>query len=93
VFVVELDLGHLQNAAPLRLVLQTLFKGAARVLLGDEQLDRLRVVRLGERVRAHVRRLPSRSFGQTSGRFGLGPRGLPLLLLQPACSGYADERT
>ena len=36
--MVELDLGHLEAAAPLGLVPQTIVKRAARVLLGDEEL-------------------------------------------------------
>ena len=35
-FVVELDLGHLEEAAPLGLIPQTILKRAARVLLSDE---------------------------------------------------------
>ena len=53
VFVVELDLGHLDAAAPLGLVPQTILKRAARVLLGDEEFYRFRVVKLGERIQAH----------------------------------------
>ena len=52
-FVVELDLGHLEAATPLGLVPQTILKRAARVLLGDEELYRFRVVKLGERVQTH----------------------------------------
>ena len=46
-FVVELDLGHLEEAAPLGLVPQTILERTARVLLGDEELYRFRVVKLG----------------------------------------------
>jgi hypothetical protein len=53
VFVVELDIGHLEAVAPLGLVTQTILERAARVLLGDEELYRFRVVKLGERVQAH----------------------------------------
>ena len=52
-FVVELDLFHLETAMPLGLVPQTILKRAARVLLGDEELYRFRVVKLGERVQTH----------------------------------------
>ena len=48
-FVVELNLFHFEAATPLRLVPQTILKRAARVLLGDEELYRFRVVKLGER--------------------------------------------
>ena len=37
----------------LGLVPQTILKRAARVLLGDEELYRFRVVKLGERVQTH----------------------------------------
>jgi len=40
VFVVELDLGHLESAAPLGLVPQTILERTAGVLLGDEELYR-----------------------------------------------------
>jgi hypothetical protein len=38
VFVIELDLAHLETAAPLRLVPQTILKRTACVLLGDQEL-------------------------------------------------------
>jgi hypothetical protein len=53
VFVVELDLGHLQESAPLGLVPQTILKRTAGVLLTNEELYRFRVVKLGERIQAH----------------------------------------
>jgi hypothetical protein len=53
VFVVELDLLHLETPAPLRFIPQTILERAARVLLDDEKLYRFRVVKLGERVQAH----------------------------------------
>ena len=53
VFVVELDFRHLKTAAPLGLVPQTILERAARVLLGDEELYRFRLVKLGECVQAH----------------------------------------
>jgi hypothetical protein len=55
--VVELDLGHLEAAAPLGLVPQAILKCAARVRLGDEELYRFRVVKLGERVQTHAQSL------------------------------------
>jgi len=51
--VVKLDLLHLEAAAPLGLVPQTILKRAARVLLGDEELYRFPVVKLRERVQTH----------------------------------------
>ena len=54
-FVVELDLGHLEGVAPLGLVPQTILERAACVLLGDEELYRFRVVKLGERVQTHCK--------------------------------------
>ena len=42
VFVIQLDLGHLETAAPLWLVPQTILERTARVLLGDEELYRFR---------------------------------------------------
>ena len=50
---VELDVGHLEAAAPLRLVPQTILKRTLCVLLGDEELYRFRVVKLGERIETH----------------------------------------
>ena len=50
VFVVELDLLHLEAAAPLGLVPQTILERSACVLLGDEELYRFWVVKLGERL-------------------------------------------
>src|SRR4029453_12921530 len=47
------DLLHLENPAPLGLVPQTILKRAARVLLSNEELYRLRVVKFGERVQTH----------------------------------------
>jgi len=44
VFVVELDLGHLEPPAPLGLVPQTILERTAGALLGDEELYRFRVV-------------------------------------------------
>jgi len=44
------DLGHLAEASPLGLVRQTILERAARVLLGDPELYRFRVVKLGQRV-------------------------------------------
>ena len=44
VFVVELDLGHLEPPAPIRLIPETVFKRTLGVLLGDEELFRFRVV-------------------------------------------------
>ena len=55
--MVELDLGHLEEAARLGLVPQTILKCAARVLLSDEELYRFRVVKLGERVQTHAQSL------------------------------------
>ena len=52
-FVVELDLGHLEAAPPVGLIPQTILKRAARVLLTDEELYRFRVVKLGKRIQAH----------------------------------------
>ena len=52
-FVVKFELGHLEAAAPLGLVPQTILKRTARVLLSDEELYRFRVVKLGERVQTH----------------------------------------
>jgi hypothetical protein len=46
VLVVELDLLHLETAAPLGLVPQTILQRTARVLLGDEELYRFWVVKL-----------------------------------------------
>jgi len=40
VFVVELDLGHLEPPAPIRLIPETVFKRTLGVLLGDEELYR-----------------------------------------------------
>ena len=51
--MVELDLGHLEAAAPVRLVPQTILERTLGVLLGDEELYRFRVVKLGERVQTH----------------------------------------
>jgi hypothetical protein len=48
--VVELDFLRLEEAAPLGLVAQTILERTACVLLGDEELYRFRVVKLGERV-------------------------------------------
>jgi hypothetical protein len=48
VFVVELDLGHLEAAAPQGLVPETILERAARVFLIDEELYLFRVVKLGE---------------------------------------------
>jgi hypothetical protein len=48
--VVEFDLLHLEPAAPLGLVPQTILERAARVLLSDEELYRFRVVKLRERI-------------------------------------------
>ena len=42
-----------QESAPFRLVVQTTLKRALRVLLGEEQVDRLRVAGFDERVQAH----------------------------------------
>jgi hypothetical protein len=53
--VVELDLGHLETAAPVGLVPQTILERPAGVLFGDEELYRFRVVKLGERVQAQWR--------------------------------------
>jgi len=44
------DLGHLEEASPLGLVRQTILERATRVLLGDPELYRFRVVKLGQRV-------------------------------------------
>ena len=48
-FVVELDLFHLEPAAPLGLVPQTILERPLGVLLGDEELYRFRVVKLRAR--------------------------------------------
>jgi hypothetical protein len=53
VVVVELDLGHLEAVAPLGLVPQTILERTLGVFLGDEELYRFRVVKLGERVQTH----------------------------------------
>ena len=50
-FVIELDVLHLEAAAPLGLVAQTILERTARVLLSDEELYRFRVVKLRERLR------------------------------------------
>ena len=54
-FVIELDVLHLEAAAPLGLVPQTILERTARVLLSDEELDRFRVVKLRERYRRIAR--------------------------------------
>jgi len=46
VLVAELDLGHLEAAAPLGLVTQTILERTACVLLSDEELYRFGVVKL-----------------------------------------------
>lgn len=51
--MVQLDLGHLEAAAPLGLVSQEILERTARVLLSDEELYRFRVVKLGERIQTH----------------------------------------
>ena len=48
--MVELDLGHLEAVAPLGLVPQTILERTLGVFLGDEELYRFRVVKLGERI-------------------------------------------
>jgi hypothetical protein len=53
VFVVELDLGHLEEAAPLGLIPQTILKRTLRVLLSDEELYRFRIVSFCERIQTH----------------------------------------
>jgi hypothetical protein len=55
VFVIELDVPHLEAAAPLGLVPQTILERTARVLLSDEELYRFRVVKLRERYRLIAR--------------------------------------
>ena len=54
-FVIELDVLHLEAAAPLGLVPQTILERTARVLLSDEELYRFRVVKLRERYRRIAR--------------------------------------
>jgi hypothetical protein len=54
VLLVELDLFHLEDPAPLGLVPQTVLKRPLGVLLAEVELYRLRVVKLGERVQAHA---------------------------------------
>ena len=49
-FVVEFDLGHLEAAAPLGLVPQTILERTLGVLLSDEELYRFRVVKLAAAV-------------------------------------------
>jgi hypothetical protein len=44
VFVVELNLVHLEPPAPLRLVPQTILERTARILFSDEEFYRFRVV-------------------------------------------------
>ena len=65
VFVVELNLGHLDEAAPLGFVPQAVLERALGVLLANEELYRFRVVKLRERIQAHrmetVFRYPWRS--------------------------------
>ena len=57
-FVVEFDLFHFETATPLGLVPQAILERTARVLLGDEELYRFRVVKLGQRRQTHgTRRL------------------------------------
>jgi hypothetical protein len=46
-------LGHLEEAAPLGLVPQTILERTMRVLLSYEELYRFRVMKLGERIEAH----------------------------------------
>jgi hypothetical protein len=67
--VVELDLGHLEAAAPLGLVPQTILERPLGVLLGEE-LYRFRVVKLGERVQMHAQSVTSLR--------GRGAAGAPL---------------
>ena len=55
--MVELKLFHFETATPLGLVPQTILKRAARVPLGDEELYRFRVVKLGECIQAHLVKL------------------------------------
>ena len=58
VFVVELDLGHLGTPAPVWLIPEAVFERTLGVLLGDEELYRFRVVKLGQRIQTHgTRRL------------------------------------
>jgi hypothetical protein len=47
VFVVEVDLGHLEESAPLGLLPQTVLERALRVLLSDEEHYRFWAVKLG----------------------------------------------
>lgn len=56
-FVIELDVLHLEAAAPLGPVPQTILERTARVLLGDEELHRFRVVKLGDRIQTQAQSL------------------------------------
>ena len=60
--MIELDLGHLESPAPLGLVPQTILERTARVL-SDKELYRFRVVKLGERVQAHLLLMTRRARG------------------------------
>ena len=51
--MVELDLGHLEESAPLGLVPQTILERAARVLFAKEDVDCFRVVCFDEGVEAN----------------------------------------
>ena len=64
--MVELNLFHLEPATPLGLVPQTILERTACVLLCDEELYRLRVMKLGERVQTHRVEPYSASRGEAS---------------------------
>ena len=65
-FVVELDLRHLKTAAPIWLVPQTILERTAGVLLSDEELYRLWVAKLGQRIQTHLLGPYSASHGEAS---------------------------
>ena len=53
VFVVEIDIGHLEPPAPLGLAPQTVLGRPLRVLLTEVDVDRFAVASLDKRVQAH----------------------------------------
>jgi len=57
VFVVELDLVDFEAAVPLGLVPETVGERTIGVLLGDEELHRFRVVKLGDRIQTQAQSL------------------------------------
>jgi len=67
VFVAELDLGHLEAAAPVRLVPEAVLERPLRVLLAEVDVDRLGVAGLDERIQHGAEpRTAERVFGKRS---------------------------